>query len=141
MGLIGGIWLALLGVLAAPNLLISKKPEAKEWLDKITPYQGWIGAISAVWGALLIISALFHLRWLAHAPIYWITYAADGVLQLCLGLLLGVGVLKQFIKAPQAVEKMDQTIARLAPKQGLLGVVAIGLGIWAVISSFIWSIS
>ena len=96
--------------------------------------------LSAV-GAWTIISAVLHLSWLSHWPIYWLTYAANGVLQLCLGLLLGVGVLKQFIKAPQAVEKMDQTIARLAPKQGLLGVVAIGLGIWAVISSFIWSIS
>jgi len=140
MGLIGGVWLVLLGVLAAPNLLLSKKPEAKEWLDKITPYQGWFGAISALVGALIVVDALFKLRLLTHAPIYWVTYAADGLLQLCLGLLLGVGVLKQFIKSPQAVEKMDQTIARLAPKQGVLGVVAIGLGIWAVISTFLWRI-
>lgn len=140
MGLIGGIWLALLGVLAAPNLVLSKRPDAKQWLDKIAPYQGWIGAISALWGALIIVSAVLHLNWLARWPIYWATYAADGVLQLCLGLLLGVGVLKQFIKSPQAVEKMDQTIAKLAPKQGLLGVIAIGLGIWAVISTFLWRI-
>jgi hypothetical protein len=140
MGFLGGIWLALLGVLAAPNLVLSKKPEAKQWLDKITPYQGWIGAISAVGGALVCISALLNLGWLAHWPIYWATYAANGVLQLCLGLLLGVGVLKQFIKAPQAVEKMDQTIAKLAPKQGVLGLIAIGLGIWGVISNFLWHI-
>ncbi|MBN2360205.1 MAG: hypothetical protein JXR83_12205 [Deltaproteobacteria bacterium] len=140
MGFIGGIWLALLGVLAAPNLLLSRKPEARQWLDKIAPYQGWIGAISALWGALVILGALLNLRWLRHALIYWVTYAADGVLLLCLGLLLGVGVLKQFIKAPQAVEKMDQTIARLAPKQGVLGIVAICLGVWAVISNFLWRI-
>ncbi len=30
-----GLWLALLGVLAAPNLIISKKPEAKEIIAKL----------------------------------------------------------------------------------------------------------
>jgi hypothetical protein len=36
-----GLWLALLGILAAPNLIISKKPEAKEIIAKLAPYQGW----------------------------------------------------------------------------------------------------
>jgi hypothetical protein len=138
MGLVGGIWLALLGVLAVPSLILSKKPDAKAMLDKLTPYQGWIGAVSAFWGLWTIISSILNLGWIAHWPIYWVTYLVDGVLQLALGLLLGVGVLKQFIKAPAAVAKMDQTIAKLAPKQGLLGLIAIGFGIWMVIAGFIF---
>ena len=138
--MIHGIWLALLGVLAVPNLLLAKKPEAKELLAKITPYQGWIGAISALYGVWGIISSILSLGWIAHWPIYWATYLAVAVVQLALGLLLGVGVLKQFIKAPAAQEKMDQTIAKLAPKQGLLGLIAIGLGIWLVVAGFIFTI-
>ena len=140
MGLVNGIWLAVLGVLGASNLIIARKPDAKELIGKLAPYQGWIGAVSALWGVWGIISSILNLGWMAYAPIYWITYLADSVLSLALGLLLGVGVLKTFIKNAQAQEKMDQTIAKLAPYQGLLGLIAIGVGIWMVIAGFLFTI-
>jgi hypothetical protein len=140
MGLVGGIWLAVLGVLGASNLIIAKKPDAEELIAKIAPYQGWIGAVSAIWGIWMIISSVLSIGWLKVAPIYWATYLADGVLQAALGLLLGIGTLKTFIKEPQAQEKMDQLAARLAPKQGALGLVAIGVGIWMVVAGFIFSV-
>jgi len=138
MGLIGGIWMALLGVLAAPSLILSKRPDAKQMLDKITPYQGWIGAISALWGVWGIISSVLSLSILADWPIYWITFLASSVLQAALGLLLGVGVLKTFIKNPQAQEKMDAMIAKLAPKQGVLGLIGICMGVWLVLCGFLF---
>lgn len=140
MGLVSGIWMALLGVLGASNLIIARKPDAKELIAKVAPYQGWIGAVSAIWGVWGIISAILNLGWLSIVPIFWATFLAVAVLQFALGLLLGIGVLKQFIKQPQAVEKMDQLITRLAPKQGLLGLVAIGLGVWLVIANFMWTV-
>ena len=63
MGLFTALWMMLLGVLGAANLIIAKKPDAKEIIGKISPYQGWIGAISAVWGAVIIIHAVLNLRW------------------------------------------------------------------------------
>jgi len=140
MGLVNGIWLAVLGVLGASNLIIARKPDAKELIAKLAPYQGWIGAVSALWGVWGIISSVLNLGWMAYAPIYWITYLVDSILSFCLGLLLGVGVLKTFIKNPTAVEKMDQTITKLAPYQGLLGLVAIGVGVWMVIAGFLFTI-
>ena len=140
MGLISGLWLAVLGVLGASSIIIAKKPDAKEMIAKLAPYQGWIGAVSALWGVWGVISAVLTLGWLAHWPIYWVTALADSVLQFALGLILGVGVLKTFIKNPQANEKMDQTLAKLLPYQGNLGLLAIGLGIWMVISSFLWHV-
>jgi hypothetical protein len=137
VGLIAGIWMMLLGVLAAANLIIAKKPDAKELIDKVSPYQGWIGAVSALWGAWLIISSILNLGWLSTWPLWWLTYAANAVLLFALGLLLGVGVLKSFIKQPQAVEKMDQMIAKLAPKQGVLGLIGIGVGAWMVLAGFL----
>jgi len=133
-----GIWLALLGVLGASNLIIAKKPDAKELIAKMAPYQGWIGAVSALGGAWIIISSILSLGWLTTWPIYWITYLATGLLQLSLGLLLGVGVLKTFIKNPQAQAKMDQTITKISPYQGNLGLAAIGVGAWLVVAGFIW---
>jgi hypothetical protein len=140
MGFISGIWMTVLGILGAANLIIAKKPDAKELIGKIAPYQGWIGAVSALWGLWGIISSVLHLGWLSVAPIFWITFLACAALQFALGLLLGIGVLKTFIKQPQAVEKMDQLVAKLAPKQGVLGLIAIGVGLWMVVSSVLWRI-
>lgn len=136
--MIYGIWLAVLGVLGASNLIIAKRPDAAEAIAKLAPYQGWIGAISALWGVWGIISCVLNLGFLTTFPIYWISWLATSVVQAALGLLLGVGVLKTFITAPEAVAKMDETIAKLAPKQGLLGLVAIGLGVWMILASFMF---
>jgi hypothetical protein len=124
-----GIWLAVLGILGASNLIISRKPDAKELIAKLAPYQGWIGAISALGGAWIIVSAILNLGMLGRAPIAWITLLANGV-----------GVLKTFIKSPAANERMDQTIAKLAPYQGTLGLIALGLGVWAVICGILFAI-
>src|SRR6185503_19527766 len=127
-----GIWLVVLGALAVPSLIL-RKPQLKPALDKITPYQGWIGAISALWGAWAIVSAILNIGWLTTLPIWWATLAGTAVVTFSLGLLLGVGTLKTFIKNAQAQLKMDQTIARIAPFQGTLGLVALGLGAWCVV--------
>lgn len=138
MGLFAGLWLIVLGVLAIPSLIIAKRPEAKDLIAKISPYQGWIGAISAFWGVWVIISSILDLGGLTIYPIWWATYLADGVVQLALGLLLGVGVLKTFIKAEAAHEKLDQAINKLSPYQGTLGLVAIGLGIWVIVANILF---
>lgn len=140
MGLVNGLWLAVLGVLGAANLIVARRPDAKEMIAKLAPYQGWIGAVSALWGLWGIISSVLNIGWLSLAPIYWVTFLANSVLQTGLGLLLGVGVLKTFIKDPTAQAKMDETNAKLAPYQGTMGLAAIGVGIWMVISGFLFSV-
>jgi len=136
--MINGIWMVVLGVLAASSLIIARRPDAAEMIGKIAPYQGWMGAVSALWGVWGIISSVLSIGLLALWPILWVTNLATAVLLACLGLLLGVGVLKTFIKDPTAQAKMDQTIAKLAPFQGTLGLVAIGVGVWCVVASFMW---
>jgi hypothetical protein len=140
MGLVNGLWLAVLGVLGASSIIIAKKPDAKEMIAKLAPYQGWIGAISCLWGVWGIIGAVLHLGWLSAWPIYWVTWLADSVLQFALGLILGIGTLKTFIKDPTANAKMDQTLTKLLPYQGNLGLLAIGVGIWMVVSGFLFHV-
>ncbi len=140
MGIVNGLWLAVLGVLGAASLIVARRPDAKEAIAKLAPYQGWIGAISAVWGLWGIISSVLNIGWLSFAPIFWLTFLANAVLSVCLGLLLGVGVLKSFIKDPTAQAKMDQTIAKLAPFQGTLGLVAIGLGVWMILATLFFGV-
>lgn len=139
MGLINGLWLAVLGVLGASSIIIAKKPDAKEVIAKLAPYQGWIGVVSAFWGAWGVIQSVLHMgSWLKYAPILWLTWLADAVLLLALGFILGVGTMKTFIKDPKANEKMDQTLEKLLPYQGKLGLVAIGVGIWMILAGFMW---
>ncbi|MEZ4434439.1 MAG: hypothetical protein R3F65_18715 [bacterium] len=138
MGIISGIWLFVLGALAAPGLILSKRPDAEQVLAKITPYQGWIGVISAFWGAWGVINSILNLGWLKSVPIFWITYLAVAVVQLGLGILLGVGVMKTFAKSPEAHARLDQTVAKLAPKQGALGIAAMALGVWMIIATIIF---
>ena len=132
-----GIWLALLGVLAASNLIIAKKPDAAQLIGKIAPYQGWIGAVSAVWGVFGILRCVRHIGLLSVVPGYWLLWLLDSILLACLGLLLGVGVFKSFIKSEGANAKLDRVIAKLAPYQGKLGVVAIVVGAVMAIGALI----
>ena len=136
-----GIWLAVLGVLAASNLIIARRPDAAELIGKLAPYQGWIGVASLFWGVWGIISCVLNMGWMTTAPIFWFSWLADSVLLAALGLLLGVGVLKTFIKDARANEKMDLTIAKLAPYQGTLGLGAIGLGAWMVLASIMFTVA
>ena len=100
-----------------------------------------MGAISCLWGIWGIISSVLNISWLTSRPILWATWLANSILLAALGLILGIGVMKSFIKNPQAQAKMDQTLAKLSPKQGMLGLVAIGVGAWMIASGFLFSMS
>lgn len=136
--MINGIWLAVLGVLAVPSLVLARRPDAAKVLGKLAPYQGWMGAVSALWGVWGIISAVLNIGWLTEFPIYWATWLADSVVLAGLGLILGIGVLKTFIKQPQAQAKLDQTLQKIAPHQGRLGLAGVGLGAWMVVASILF---
>ena len=132
--MLDGLWLVVLGVLAASNLIIAKKPDAAALISKIAPYQGWIGVGSTVWGVWALLHCLAGSELLRVRPLLWILWLADSLLLISLGLLLGVGIFKSFIKNPAAQGRLDQLIAKLAPYQGKLGLAAIALGaVWLIL--------
>ena len=81
---------------------------------------------------------MLNIGWLTEWPIYWATWLADSVLLAGLGLILGIGVLKTFIKQPQAQAKLDQTLAKIAPHQGRLGLAGVGVGAWMIVASILF---
>ena len=138
MGIVFGLWLIVLGALAVPGLILSKRPDAKQILDKITPYQGWIGVISFLWGIYGLISWLGMFRYLGLGVtwlFYWVAFTACVVCLLVLGFILGIGVMKTFIKDANAQAKMDQTLAKLSPFRNLLGLIALADGVVLIILS------
>ena len=56
MGLGAGIWLMVLGILGASNLIIAKRPDAKEHIAKLAPFQGMLGLVAIGLGVWDIIA-------------------------------------------------------------------------------------
>ena len=139
--MIYGISLILLSIIAVPSLLLSKKPNAKELLEKVAPYQGWIGVIFAIWGVWGIITAILNIGWLTSAPIWWITLLLGSIVEAGLGFLLGYGLITGFIaKNEEAKEKAELIRSKIAPLQGKLGVLGLVVGVWMIIASFLYAI-
>lgn len=119
------------GLLGAANLVIAKKPNAKELIDKLTPYQGWIGVVLVLWGIWDLIGVLRSLGTMSAAPLWWVIALVTAMTELGLGFLLGYGLISKYVlgRSPQAQEKGRELRAILAKYQGPLGLTAMGLAI------------
>ena len=138
--MIFGITLVLLSIIAVPSLILSKKPNAKELLEKIEPYQGWIGLVFCIWGVWGIISAVLNLGWLTTLPVWWITLLAGSIVEAGLGFLLGFGQINKIFlgKNEAAKEKAAVIREKIAPMQGKLGVLGLIVGAWMIVASFLF---
>lgn len=141
--MIYGISLILLSIIAVPSLLLSRKPNAKELLEKVEPYQGWIGIVFCFWGIWGLITAILHLGWLTSAPIWWVTLLAGSLVEACLGFLLGLPLINKLFLSSNEKARGKAALLRekIAPKQGLLGVLGIIVGIWMIAASLIFTIA
>lgn len=141
--MIWGITLILLSIVAVPSLILSKKPNAKELLEKVEPYQGWIGLIFCFWGVWGIITAVMNIGWLTSAPIWWITFLAGNIISAGLGFMLGSGLINKLFlsKSDVAKAKAAELREKIAPKLGKLGVLGIIVGAWMIVASFMWSVT
>ena len=141
--MIWGITLVLLSIIAVPSLILSKKPNAKELLEKVEPYQGWIGIVFCFWGVWGIITAILNIGWLSVAPIWWITLLAGNIISAALGFMLGSGLINKFFlsKNDVAKAKAEELRAKIAPKQGKLGILGIIVGAWMIAASFLFTVA
>lgn len=142
MGIVTGVILLVLGILAASSVIVKKRPEAKELIAKMAAYQGWLGFAAFFWGIWTIVNSVLNLGWLTAAPVWWVTYLATGVLQFGLGLILGYGLINQYALAKlpaEAKAKAEQTYQKLVAVQIPLGYIGIGLGAWCLVANFMFS--
>ncbi|MBW2276982.1 MAG: hypothetical protein JRF63_05780 [Deltaproteobacteria bacterium] len=127
------------GILAAAGLIVSKKPEAKDLIDKLTPYQGWIGIVLFFWGIFDIINAIGVLAWAGF--VFFLIYLIVAILELLLGFLLGFGLITKFAlsKNDEAKAKGQMIRGKLAPFQGILGFLAIAMAIVFIVLGFMFT--
>lgn len=110
------------GLIAASSYIVSKKADAKELIDKLVPYQGWIGIVLLFWS---IKNALALFRYFSFNGII-IT-----VVQFIVGFLLAYSLLSQYLfsKSDEAKEKGQELRAKLVQYQVPAGIGLIILGI------------
>ena len=118
------------GILAASALIIARKPNAKDLIDKLAPYQGWIGAVLFCWGVWDTLFIVRNLGALTHFPLLMLFGIGITVTDLVVGFLLGFGLITKYAldKSPAALARGQRIRARLATYQGAFGLGAIALG-------------
>jgi hypothetical protein len=129
--MIGGLIPIAGGVLASSGFIISKKPNAKELIDKLVPYQGWIGAVMFFWGIWETISVVTHLGQLGEAPLRFVFWILVAVSDLLVGFLLGYGLITKYAfgKNEQAQQKGAAVRQKLVKWQAPLGLLAVVMGV------------
>ncbi|MCF6319109.1 MAG: hypothetical protein L3J83_07515 [Proteobacteria bacterium] len=138
IGLIGLIISLVAGTLAAASLVIKMKPDAKNLIDKLTPFQGGVGLVLLVWSLWSVINIVRALL----AGSFDVVSVITIVVQLLVGFLLSFGLLSQFLfsKSEDSKEKGLALRAKLAGSQGLLGLVLIGLSVLGLVRTLVLQI-
>jgi hypothetical protein len=135
MGLLHGLWLLVLGALGA-STLVGRDRRGARVVAELEPYKGWIGVVSAgvgAWRLFWVLLELPALRWFNH----WLLRALDGALLVSLGLVLGVGIFRSWMRSPTAETTVDRWTRKLQPYREKLGVTAMVLGAYLVLRAIL----
>ncbi|MDR2936085.1 MAG: hypothetical protein LBU80_01920 [Rikenellaceae bacterium] len=133
-----GLTLIILSLLAVPSLLLSRRPDAKQYLDKLVPFQGWFGVICCflgIWGIIDCVLSLNILGFGMWGVIYWTLWLLCSVVLAGLGFTLGYGLIaKHALKGEKARAKGEQILTKIQPLAGKLGVLGIILGLLDIVA-------
>lgn len=137
--MLGGLITIAGGTLAASGFIIGKKPNAKELIDKLVPYTGWIGILMFVWGVWETIGAVTGMGMLSSFPLRWIFWLCVGLADLGVGFLLGFSLISKYAlsKNAQAMAKGQQLREKLVKIQAPLGLFAMVMGTLYIVWLFI----
>src|SRR5262245_9613058 len=111
------------GILAASTLIVAKKPNAKELINKLTPYTGWIVIVMLIWGICRGINIIRFLGVRTHAPVLFLLVLATTVSDLVVGFLLGFGLITKYTMNGNALARArgEAIRTRLVPYQATFG--------------------
>lgn len=120
------------GVIASSSLIVAKQPNAKELLDKLTPFQGWIGVVLTFWGVWGIISMFLNIGSIGMA---WAIGLGVSVVEFVVGFLLAYGLISKYLleKNETAKEKGAELRQKLVKYQVPAGIILIVLGVISII--------
>jgi hypothetical protein len=116
------------------------KQNAKELIDKLVPYQGWIGAVMFFWGIWETIAVVGNLSHIADIGMLTFVFEAlVAVADLLVGFLLAFGLITKYAMGgnQMALEKGQLIRGKLATVQIPLGFLAIVMGVLYIVVSFL----
>jgi hypothetical protein len=116
------------GILALSSLFVTRAPNAKEKLEKLAKYQGWIGLTMFGWGVWELIECVLGLSALSSHPLLWVFWLAMAVADFSVGLILGFGMISTyaFRGNAMAIEKgarLRETLVRFQVPLGFLAIL------------------
>ncbi|HVV83823.1 MAG TPA: hypothetical protein VHE35_12195 [Kofleriaceae bacterium] len=129
-----GLLLIVASILAVSGFIISKKPEAKQLIDKIVPFQGFIGV------ALLALGVIFLIGWIGktddigaigdHWTLFPFAFYLGTASAIVLGFLFGMPLIAKWIpgETPAEVKAMEMQ-KKLAAFQTIIGIVGLVFGL------------
>jgi len=127
------------GALAASNLIIGMQPKAKEYLDKLAPYQGFAGIFLVLWGLYNVLDIPDFIKLLGATPVTAIAAIVMVVMMIVVGFILGFGLIAKYAlsKNEQAKAKGEAMLAKLAPLTGTFGIALIVATLWLVLNAYV----
>ncbi len=136
MWIVTVIVLFLGGMLAASGLILSKKPDAAALIEKVRPWQTWIGVLLLVWGIVDLVNLVRYLGNVSFSG-YLLLFLLTVLTELALGFLLSFELLSKYIfgRNEQAQARADQAHQRIDASRGPLGLVAMVLAVLFLIMS------
>ncbi len=120
------------GIIAASSLIVAKKPNAQDLLDKLTPYQGWIGVILTFWGVWGIIQSILNINLIG---LYWGIGFGVSAVEFIVGFLLAYGLISKYLleKNETAKAKGQKLRTKLTKYQVPAGITLIVLGVISIV--------
>lgn len=137
--MLGGLITIAGGILAASGFFIKRAPNAQQLIDKLAPYQGWIGVVMFGWGVWETISSVLGISLLSSHPLTWVFWMLSGVADLLVGFLLGFGLITHYAlsKNPIAMAKGQRIRTTLVSVQAPLGLLAVVMGTFYIVLPFV----
>ena len=132
MGYLHLALLILAGILALSAFIVAKKPDAKAMIDKLVPFQAFIGV------GLLAVSIINWVRVGIGTPFQLMKFWALGGITLIgaifsgivLGFLFGMPQIAKWIPGESSAEnKALELSKKIAPIQMIVGVIALVSGL------------
>ncbi|MDQ3367195.1 MAG: hypothetical protein M3680_17365 [Myxococcota bacterium] len=132
MEFLHAILLILGGILALSAFIVTKRPDAKAMIDKLTPFQAFIGVgllvISLI--QLLDVGPINAFRILSLVPLLGITIIGACYGGIILGFFFGMPQIAKWIPGDSNAETKATNLAKkLAPFQMIFGIIALVAGV------------
>ena len=133
MNILGSVMLIVAGILAAAAFIIARKPEAGKWINKIMPFNGWIGTLLFVWGAWYVVDVILHLgRYSEYMKLdpFWgfIRMLFIPATAVFLGFMLGFTLVAKWMpgqgRSEEKLLALQKKLIKITTPLGLLGILA-----------------